>query len=270
MNELPAGLRLYRNQLREAVARDLGRGKIQGRTLRLAVPATAVTAAVAAAVVVFTGGSQVSAADAAILRGVATALAPHPGTILHEQALVTIAGQAPSHYELWEQADSPYAYRVIKFGQEASWNGSSYANYDQSSNTISQQPGGSSGSRNSPDDAAADLRALVESGQATIDSETSFDGVAAYRLTVNGASPHYLNGTVFVRRSDYRPLEIQTAAQAGPTGALVAETIEFKAYEYLPASPANLGLLSLASQHPGAQIVGQGTGDGAGVTTTVK
>jgi hypothetical protein len=266
MNEFPAGLRLYRTQLREAVARDLGRGKTRGRALRLAVPATAVTAAAAVAVVVFTGGSQVSAADAAILRGVATALTPHPGTILHEQALVTVAGQAPSRYELWEQADSPYAYRVIKFGHEASWNGSSYANYDPTSNTISEQPGGSSGSRNAPDDAAADLRALVESGQATIDSEASFDGVAAYKLTVNGASPLYLNGTAFVRRSDYRPLEIQTTSPAGPNGTLVPETIEYQTYEYLPAGRANLGLLDVASQHPGAQVVSQAVG----ATTTAK
>jgi hypothetical protein len=272
MNDLPAGLRLYRNQLRDAVAHDLGRRtrplwRRPRFALGIAAPTLALGAAAAAVVVVFSGGPRASSADAAILHRVAAALSPHSGTILHEQASVTIAGQAPTRYELWEQADSPYAYRVIKFGHEGSWNGTSYADYDASSNRIVVQPGGSSG--RTPDDAAAELRSLVESGQATVDAETTLDGVAAYKLTVSGASSHYLDGTVYVARDDYRPLQIQTTTQAGPDGAEVGETIQYQTYEYLPADQANLALVDLAAQHPGAQVVTQQPG-GKPTSTTSK
>jgi hypothetical protein len=254
MNELPTGLQLYRHQLRDAVARDLGARRPARRlALRLAAPTVALAAAAAISLVVFTGGPQVSPADAAILHRVAAALAPPSGTILHEQATVTLAGQAPARYELWEQADSPHAYRVVKFGHEGSWNGSSFADYDPAANTIVVQP--AQGGATSPDDAAADLRSLVQSGNATIDGETTLDGTPAVELTVSGASPHYLNGTVYVARDTYRPLLIQTTTQVGPDGHDVAETIEYQTYEYLPATRANLGLLDLAAQHPGAQVV---------------
>jgi hypothetical protein len=201
----------------------------------------------------------VSTADAAILRGVAAALTSPSGTILHEQALVTVAGQQPARFELWQQADSPYAYRVIKFGHEGSWNGSRFSDFDAASNTIAVQPeSGSPSGRGAPGDLAATIRSLVESGQAKIDEETTFDGVAAYKLTVSGADQPYLNGTVFVARSDYRPLEIETT-QAGRAGD-VAETVVFQTYEHLPANQANLRLLDLAAQHPGARVVSEETG----------
>jgi hypothetical protein len=255
MNELPTSLVLYRNQLQDAVGRDLAHGRRPARrwALRLAAPTVALAAAAAVSVAVFTGGPQVSPADAAILHRVAAALAPPAGTILHEQAVVTLAGQAPARYELWEQADSPHAYRVVKFGHEGSWNGSSFSDYDSASNTIVVQP--TQGGGASPDDAAADLRALVQSGNATIDEETTLEGTPAYRLTVSGASPHYLNGTVYVARDTYRPLQIQTTAQTGHDGQQVAETIQYQTYEYLPASAANLELLDVAAQHPGARVI---------------
>ncbi len=254
MNDLPAGLRLYRTQIADAIAWDLERRRrpIARWAVRLAVP-TVAAAAAAIAAVALTSGPQAPKADAAILRGVAAALTPHPGTILHERALVTVDGMSPGVYELWEQSDSPYAYRVVKLGHEGSWDGTSFRDYDAASNRIVVQQG-RSGSR-SPDDTAAELRLLVESGRATIDEETTFQGVPAYKLTVSGAPRSYLNGTVFVAKADYRPLEIRTTTQAGPEGQTVDETIDFQAYEYLPSTQANLAQLDLAAQHPGAQVV---------------
>jgi hypothetical protein len=272
MNDLPAGLRLYRNQLRDAVAHDLARrvrstGSRPRWALRLAVPTAVVAGAAAALVVFLTGGPQASSADAAILRGVAAALTAPSGTILHERAMVTVAGQAPARYELWAETDSPYAYRVVKFGHEGSWDGSAFSAYDASSNTIVRNGDGSrSSGRSAPDDPAAVLRSLVESGAAKIDGEATLDGIAAYELTVSGAAQRYLNGTVFVAKDDYRPLEIETTTD-GPSGP-VTETIRYQILEYLPATAASRALLDLAAQHPGAQIVSRPPG--RETTTTSK
>jgi len=58
--------------------------------------------------------------------------------------------------------------------------------------------------------------------------------VPAYRLTVTGASDRWLNGTVYVSRADYHPLQIETNG----------ERIVFQSYEYLPATAANQALLT--------------------------
>lgn len=244
----------YLRDLRSELVRAAGRRNRRRRRTVVAGRSVASVAAVAAAAVcgltLFgAGGAHTDSADAAVLRRVAAALAPPPGTILHERALVTIPGQAQGRYELWQKADSPFAYRVIKLGHEASWDGSVLASYDADTNTIVLQTGSPvSHPAYAPDDYAADLRALVQSGQAKIDRQTVFNGVPAYRLTVTGAPTRFLNGVVYVNRSDYQPLEIQT------TG--VRETIDFQAYEYLPANTANTKLLDLQAQHPGARVVG--------------
>jgi hypothetical protein len=46
----------------------------------------------------------------------------------------------------------------------------------------------------------------------------------------------FLNGTAYVARSDYYPLEIDTTSGGG-------ERIVVQAYEYLPATAANLAKL---------------------------
>jgi hypothetical protein len=275
----------YLESLREELVRGVGRSNQRRRRTVVAARGAALLLAVTSAAIVGltvfgAAGPQTETASAAILHRVATALAPPAGTILHEQAVVTIQGMAPATYELWQKSDSPYAYRVIKFGHEASWNGSVLASYDSSMNTIVDQCGSpSSNSSYAPDDQAAELRALVASGQAQIDQETTFQGVPAYKLTVTGASSPFLNGTVYVAKSDYHPLEIQTTltSETHPsggasdhsgvkgTGTSASETIDFQTYEYLPATSSNLQLLDLQAQHPGAQVI---DGCSAGTTTT--
>jgi hypothetical protein len=210
MTDQPAGLAIFREQMRDAIAKDLQRRR--AAALRVAAPA-AIAVAAAAAIIATQAfdGSSVSAADAAILHHVADALAPAPGTILHEQATVTAPwGTAP--YELWADGDAPYPYRVIKWGHEGT------------------------GSGHATNDFAAELRAMVQDGNATVSGTTTIDGVAAYKLTVQGAPDRFLNGTADVAQSDYHPLVIDTTANGG-------ELIRFQTYEYLPATPANLAQL---------------------------
>ena len=206
MTELHAGLELFRDQLREAVAHDLDR-RLRPRAVRALIPAAA--AAVGAALVFgLTGRSPVPSADAAVMRHVAAALTAPPATILHERALVT-SGSTTSRYEVWIESAPPHHYHVIKWGLEATGSG-----------------------RGSSDPAAA-LRSLVGSGDARVDAATMFDGAPAYKLTVTGASDRWLNGTAYVSRAGYHPLEIEANGQR----------IVFQTYEYLPATAANLQLL---------------------------
>ena len=272
MTTFNAGLRLFRDQLRDAIQRDLDRCARRRRgTLRavqLGAAVLAVAAGVAATIIV-PGGTGLRSADAAILRAAATALTPPPGTILHEQAAVTFDGQAPHLFEFWAQADSPYAYRVNKGGYEASSSGTSYFVYEPASNAITVYAGTTP---NLPVDIAATLRSLIQAGQAHVEGTTVIDGVPAYQLTVSGLAPGWAsgvaNGTYDVAQSDYHPLLVQTRVSCSSGDC--PETIRFQTYEFLPATAANLALLDLSAQHPGAHIVSRTPAPGGTTNTTAK
>ncbi|HWE33005.1 MAG TPA: hypothetical protein VG410_05925 [Solirubrobacteraceae bacterium] len=245
-------LTLYREQLRDAIDRDVRRRQTVGRRrLAIAAPAAAATAT-AAALLVSTGSpSGTSAADAAILRGVAAELAPPAGTILHERAMVSVQGAPAVPYELWQQADNPQSYRIIKFGHDGEYDGASgrFLLYNPGSNTITSgsvtaRPGSNG---RGAEDLAGTLRALVQAGNATVDATTTYDGIRAYKLTVKGSADRFLNGTAYVDASTYRPLEIDVAGSD--------EVIKFTAYEYLPANAGNMRLLDVSAAHPGARVV---------------
>jgi hypothetical protein len=249
MTHTHAGLALYREQLRDAIAHDL-EGRRRRRALNFALPTAAVAAGLTALLLFLTASSPAgpSAADAAILRHLAEVLAPPGGTILHERAMVSVQGAPAVPYELWAEADAPHSYRIIKFAHEAEWNGSTnrFLDYNAAANTITNEsvpryPGG-------PEDFAATLRALVQSGQAHVDGSTTIDGVHAYKLTVSGAPDRFLNGTAYVDATNYHPLELDTTGGGG-------ELIKFSVYEFLPANASNLRLLSEAAAHPSARLI---------------
>ena len=209
MNELHAGLELFRDQLRDAVARDLTR-RPRRRAVRGLIPVAGMAGA-AALVLTLRGGAPAPIAEGAIMRHVAAALSAPPASILHERALVT-SGSTTAPYELWVESSAPYAYRVLKWGHEGT------------------------GAGGDSSDFAAALRSMVQSGQARVDAVTTYAGVPAFKLSITGSSTRFLNGTAYVSRDDYHPLEIDTTDGGG-------ERIVFQAYEYLPATPANLQLL---------------------------
>ena len=254
--EMPDVLVAYRSQLQDAIERDLVRGSHTGhvkrRTLALGLPATAAAATAAALLLTAGGASAPSSASAAIIRHVRAALTAPTGEILHESATVTLPDGSSTLFELWEQTGGTGIYRVLKYGQEVSLSATKNEIYNASTNTITVSPlpqalhqlEASKGG-----DPAAELKRMVESGQATA-TPTTYNGTLAYKLSVHSSSDTLLNGTAYVTRSDYRPLELDSAAHPG--GKVV-----FTAYEYLPATPANDALLAVTSAHPGATVVNQ-------------
>jgi hypothetical protein len=255
--DIPDTLVTYGSQLHVAIERDLARGtrtgRLKRRALALSVPATAAAATTATVLLTAGGASGPSLASAAIIRHVRAELTGPPGQIVHESAIVTLPDGSSMPFELWRQPGATGVYRVIKDGQEASQSDTENETYEASTNTVTVSPlppaihqlevskGG---------DPAAELKRMVASGQATA-TPTTYNGTPAYKLDVNSSSDKLLNGTAYVARSDYRPLEIDYASNGG--GAKVV----FSAYEYLPATPANDALLAVTSAHPGATVVNQ-------------
>ncbi len=210
-------------------------------------------AAAAAVAVVALGGSAGSGgpalADAAIIHHIRAELTAPPGKILHEAATVTPTGGSPMQFELWAQTGDTGVYRVIKYGSEASQSATQNETYDPSTHTVTVSPlppavHAREVARSG--DPAVELKQMVNSGQATA-TQTTYDGTPAFELRVPASGDPNLNGTAYVARSDYRPLEIDSTK-----GRIVVST-----YEYLPATPANDALLAVTTAHPGATVVNQ-------------
>jgi hypothetical protein len=181
------------------------------------------------------------------------ALTPPAGTIFHERAMVTVGNLPPQPYEIWLEESAPGAYRVIKFGWEGAWDGKTMSTYDQATNTITV---GVTPANRTSVDITATLRSLIASGKAQVTGTTVVDGVPARTLAISGLPGgrvgSVVDGTYDIAQSDAHPLLLQgtTECESGPC----TETVRIQTYEYLPATPANLALLNMKAQHPGATI----------------
>ena len=223
--------------------------RLPRRATGLGLAVTGAAAIALVALVGSTGSGGPAAADAAIIRHVRAELTAPAGSILHEVATVTPTGSSPGLFELWAQTGGTGVYRVIKYGSEASQSATQNETYDPSTHTVTVSPlppaihareVAHSG------DPAVELEQIVNSGQATA-TPTTYDGIPAFELRVHASGDPNLNGTAYVARSDYRPLEIDSTK-----GRIVVST-----YEYMPATPANDALLAVTTAHPGATVVNQ-------------
>ena len=253
--DIPDILVTYRSQLHAAIERDLARGtrtgRLKRRALALSVPATAAAATTATVLLTAGGASGPSLASAAIIRHVRAELTAPAGSILHESATVTLPDGSSMPFELWTQPGTG-VYRVIKDGQEVSLSGTENEIYDASTNTVTVSPLPAAIHQREVSrgvDLADELKRMVDSGQATA-TPTTYHGIPAYELSLKPSGDTLLNGTAYVARSDYRPLEIDYTSHRGAK-------VVFSAYEHLPATPANDALLAVTSAHPGATVVNQ-------------
>ena len=223
--DIPDILVTYRSQLHAAIERDLARGtrtgRLKRRALALSVPATAAAATTATVLLTAGGASGPSLASAAIIRHVRAELtAAPPGSIRHESATVTLPDGSSMPFELWAQTagrDATGVYRVIKDGQEVSLSDTENEIYDPSTNTVTVSPLPPAIHQLEVSrgvDLADELKRMVDSGQATA-TPTTYNGIPAYELTLNPSGDTLLNGTAYVARSDYRPLEIDSTSNGG-------------------------------------------------------
>ena len=180
-NEIPHSLRDFRGQLHAAVERDLSRphgpwtvlARLRPRRRRGFVAyAVGAAAAIALTVALVTAGGPVQSADAAILAHVTAALTPPAGTILHETGTLSLPGQPERSFELWAQADPPYGVA----GSYGPVGGPTPGQHQASTNSSATGPAiQGSGSGRAPLDAAAALRALVQSGDASVVGTTTIE-----------------------------------------------------------------------------------------------
>jgi hypothetical protein len=197
-------------------------------------------------------GSKPQTAQAAVIRGVRAAITPPLGVILH--AKVENAGAGGGSGEFWQLTRPPYSSRGIKQSAgvtvEYADSGTVSSTYDPATNTITERPDASPAQ-------FTNLFALIgqalASGQARLIATTTISGQQVYEILLADG------GKGFFRIGSYRPVLLELPSR---TGQVI--TYSVSVFEYLPATAANLSLLSLSGQHPGAHVVQSAATTGKG------
>lgn len=236
------------------VARRRGR-RLPRSTFRVAV-AGVVAAAVAFGVLSVLPGSGPSPVARA-----AAVLNPSAGTILHTVVATTSVSpdgtSSSGRTESWRQQAPPFDERTVDGGRETATADGRPEAYVRNDNTLHVLPPGTempppSGSPGTGDRLLDDIRGYLSSGEAREDGTVLVDGREAVRIVFAGSKSTYL-----VDATTYEPIELRDVADDG-----TVVTSRFETYELLPATPANLALLSLRKQHPGATVVPDATVEG--------
>lgn len=242
--------------------------------LRLGLPGAAVVAGCTAGIVLLIsggiGGGGTSSADAAIIRHAAAAFAGPPNEIFHYELQ---GGGFVA--ESWQLTSVPYSFLGGK-GPVGSVNyvsddGTTVAFYDPTTNTITQTPSLKKPAA-PPDNPLTDIKQALQNGQARVLGTATVDGTATYEVQLadqNGFDAQSL--IAYVDQTSYRPIEL---ADPHNNGAIVH--LRVVTFEYLPATAANLSLLSLTAHYPNARVVstppatGTARATGTASATTAK
>ncbi len=221
--------------------------------LRLGLPAVALAVAAPAAIVIVGGGvsgSGSSTADAAMIRHAGAALAAPPNEIFHSKLLGDgfVA-------ESWQLTGAPYSYLQGKGPvgavPYASDDGTTAMYYDPATNTIHHGASTKSTQPTAPENPLTEIRQELRDARARVLTTATIDGTATYEIQLADKGGFDAQGLiVYVDHNSYRPIEIADPQRSGTTVHL-----EVVAFEYLPATPGNMNLLSLTARYPTAHVV---------------
>jgi hypothetical protein len=255
MNELPTSLVRFERQLERAIRLDRGRRR-RRVAFRLAAVGVGALAIALGALSVLPGDGP----GRSTVARAATALSPPGGKILHTVILTTENwpdGEViASRSETWQQTSPPYDHRTVMGGRrqrELAMRDGRPESYDARTNTIYivvpgtklpplERPVGS------PEDRLLDdLRTFLRSGLAREDGRVNVRGRTAIRIVSVGSGSSLKR--ILVDAETYRPIESFSVSDEG-----VRVTSRYETYEELPATEANLALLSLRRQHRDAAV----------------
>jgi hypothetical protein len=242
---------------RAARPRPRPRPRLRPRSLLAAAVSVPAIAAVAVVLVAGTlGGRDTSAANAAIIRHADAALVPPPNAILHTRVQ---SGALIS--EFWQLTSPPYSFVGDKgpAGQapEVAQNGASASYYVPATNTI-HDVASTKQAPQSFDNPLADVRQSLQNGQARVLGTAVIDRVNTYEIQFADKRGFSSQSVIaYVDQSTYRPIMLSEPQPGGQT-----VQVRLITFEYLPATPANMRLLSLTDRHPTASVVTDSPGTG--------
>lgn len=286
MTQLPPSLVSFRAQLEDAVRADTGvmdtpaerppsAARLDGqlgdaidrrrRRRRSGIRAAALAAAaLIATAVVVVGGPFGRGSSASAVERAQAVVAGSDGEILHVVAVTTLTGPGGvtdrSRSEMWQRNAPPYDHREIGFGADGTSGrelGSAQGRpqyYDPSTDTLHTtspeapvfEPSGLNGEITGQG-LVEKMRALLKKGAAHEDGHVTVDGRDAIRIVADAL-------TIVVDAETYQPIEWQFDGPAAG-GRYDTSTTRIETYEWLPDTPANRALVSVAAQHPGAVVV---------------
>jgi hypothetical protein len=213
--------------------------------------------------VVVVGGPFGESSASAVERAQA-AVAGTDGEILHVVAATTLTGPGgvtdTSRSEMWQRNAAPYDHREIGFGAGGTRGrelGSAQGRpqyYDPSTDTLHTtspdapvfEPRGLNGEITGQG-FVEKMRMLLKKGAAHEDGHVTVDGRDAIRIVADAL-------TLVVDAETYQPIEWRLDGPAAG-GRYDSSTTRIETYEWLPDTPANRALVSVAAQHPGAEVV---------------
>jgi hypothetical protein len=234
-----------RLEIRATLADQLHDRPKTRRCKRLLFGSAAVAAAaVAAALVALIGTGGPSSANAAILAHVIRAASPPANMIVHVKESGMLPDGTQVMAEWWQETNPPHALRLIKgpVGSltESEADGTTYSQYDGSTNTIYQHPDSTPPTLADPIET---MRAGLRDGTAQVAGTVTIDGRSLYKVELPDGLAAYFDKT------DYRPVYIDNPQRGGS----VVRT-RVIAYEELPNTAENEKLLDMSTQHPDARV----------------
>jgi hypothetical protein len=188
-------------------------------------------------------------ANAAIVHRADAALTPPPHMIFH-----TVVEGRGFATENWELTSPPYSMvaskgRIDAPNPQVATSGNVVSWWVPATNTIYRQ------TARKPlmpfDNPLAEVRSELRAGQARVLGTATIDGRQTYEIEfgLNGQfDSHSL--VAYVDRSTYRPVAL---SDPQPDGTVLR--LKVTEFEYLPATRANLRLLSLTALHPDARVL---------------